>query len=236
VFDEHGVDTRGLKLTDDAPTSCAVALVNPQGQRVFIYSGGANDSFCFSDIDTALLDGYSHVHVSGTYNLPAFDGAGCAEFFSLARDKGKMTSMDVTWDTSGRWLSIIEPCLPHLNLFLPSETEARQITGRTEPEHMAAFLRGAGVETAVIKLGDKGAYVESAEEGFYQPAYKTSAVDTTGAGDCFAAGFIYFYAMERPLRECAKFASGAASYCVRAVGATDGVPNAEEVLELTGLV
>ena len=232
VFEENNIDIRGLKITDKASTASVIVLVNEQGQRVFLYCGGANDTFCFNDIDLSLLDDCSHVHVGGTYLLPKFDGDGCARLFAAARGKGKTTSMDVTWDTTNRWLSVIEPCLPYLDLFMPSEAEARQITDADEPEQMAAFLQERGVKTVVIKLGERGAYIKDGGEGLYQPAYPTNVVDTTGAGDAFVAGFLSQYTKRSPLTECASFAVAVAAHCIREVGATGGVPDEATVKNL----
>jgi len=106
--------------------------------RTFFYYGGANDLFSLSDLDLAQLDSASIVHVGGTYLLPRFDGEGAARLFAEARKREKLTSMDVTWDTTGRWLTVIEPCLPYLSFFMPSIREAeknrRQLTfPRTSP-------------------------------------------------------------------------------------------------------
>ena len=119
-----------------------------------------------------------------------------------AQSKGKTTSMDVTWDTTGRWLSVIKPCLPHLDLFMPNEKEASLITGQKTPEKMAEFFLKYGVKIAVIKLGAKGAYIRSGNEEFYQTAFESEVTDTTGAGDSFVAGFLSQYIKDCSLKEC----------------------------------
>jgi len=232
IFEENGVDTRGLKVIDGLQTSSVISLVNQQAQRVFLYNGGANDTFRFSDIDLGLLDEYNHIHVGGTFLLPQFDGDGCAKLFSLAKEKGKTTSLDVTWDTTNRWLSVLEPCLPYLDLFMPSESEATLITGFSEPEKMADFLIKRGVGSAVIKLGEKGAYINSGGETSYQSAYTVDAVvDTTGAGDSFVAGYLSRYIKGCAPRECAAFAAAVASHCIRRIGTTDGIPSEAAILD-----
>jgi len=229
VFKKFNIDTRGLKVTDKAATSSCIALVNGSGQRVFLYSGGTNNLLTADDANDKLIEECSHLHIGGTYLLPGLDGKGSAELFRKAKDMNKTTSMDVTWDTSGRWLEIIEPCLPYLDLFMPSENEAVKITGKTRPEEMAAFLRDKGVKTAIIKLGENGSYIDSGEEKFYQPAFSANVVDTTGAGDSYVAGFLLKYTKGAVLKDCAKFASGVAAHCIGTIGATAGVPDFETV-------
>ena len=231
VFETHNIDIKGLQLADDLPTASVITLVNGQGQRVFLYNGGTNDTFSLTDIDFTLLEECAHVHVGGTFLLPEFDGGGCTQLLSTAKERGKTTSMDVTWDTTGRWLDVLEPCLSYLDLFMPSEAEAALITGYKQPEQMADFLLKRGVGIAVIKLGDKGAYVKGRGEGFYQSAYPVDkVVDTTGAGDSFVAGFLSRYIKGGTLRECASFAAAVAAHCILEVGTTDGIPDEAAVM------
>jgi sugar/nucleoside kinase (ribokinase family) len=229
VITAAGIDARGLRRTKEARTCSCLVLINSRGDRTFFYYGGANDLFSLSDLDMAQLDRTSVVHVGGTYLLPRFDGEGAAKLFSEARSRGKLTSMDVTWDTTGRWLAVIEPCLPYLSFFMPSIREAEQIAGTDVPEDVAAFFLSKGVRTAVIKLGEKGCYVKhGVEPGFYTGAYRTEVVDTTGAGDSFVAGFLTGVLKGWDMESCAAFACAVAAMNIRAVGATAGIPTFDE--------
>ena len=229
VIAAAGIDAQGLRRTREARTCSCLVLINSRGDRTFFYYGGANDLFSLSDLDMAQLDGASVVHVGGTYLLPGFDGEGAAKLFSEARARGKLTSMDVTWDTTGRWLKVIEPCLPHLSFFMPSIREAEQIAGTDVPEEAAGFFQAKGVRTVVIKLGEKGCYVKhGAEPGFHVGAFRTEVVDTTGAGDSFVAGFLTGVLKGWDMESCAAFASAVAAMNIRAVGATAGIPTFEE--------
>jgi len=229
VVSDAGIDARGLRRTREARTSSCLVLINSSGDRTFFYYGGSNDLFSLSDMDMALLNEAAIVHVGGTYLLPKFDGEGAAKLFAEARARGKLTSMDVTWDTAGRWLAVIEPCLPHLSFFMPSIREAERIAGTGVPEDIAVFLQKKGVQTAVVKLGEKGCYVKhGAEPGFYRDAFPTQVVDTTGAGDSFVAGFLTGVLEEWDVKSCAAFACAVAAMNIRAVGATAGVPTFEE--------
>ncbi len=229
VISAAGIDARGLRRTKKGRTSSCLVLINSSGERTFFYYGGASDLFSLSDVDMSQLDGTSVVHVGGTYSLPQFDGEGAAKLFSEARSRAVLTSMDVTWDTTGQWLSVIEPCLPHLSLFMPSIGEAKHIAGSEVPEDIAEFIQEKGVRTAVIKLGQRGCYVKhGAEPGFFTAAFRTRVVDTTGAGDSFVAGFLTGVLKGWDMRTCAAFACAVAAMNIRAVGATAGIPTFEE--------
>lgn len=226
----YGIGTKGLKVEKDASTSAVIVAINNQGERVFLYYGGTNDSFSYDDVDVSVIDQCKIVHVGGTFLLPGFDGDGAAKLFKLARSKGKLTSMDVTYDTTGRWLSIIKPCLKHLNLFMPSINEAKYITGKEKPEEIAGFLQNEGVEIVVVKLGKDGCYVKDSGKGFYFPAYDVNVVDTTGAGDSFVAGFLTGVSKGWDLEKCAQFASAVSSHCIQQVGATSGIPGYDDIV------
>jgi len=231
VIDRAGIDGRGLRRTDGAGTCACLVLINSRGDRSFFYHGGANDLFSVDDVDGSLVEDAALVHVGGTYLLPRFDGEGAAALLARARAAGRRTSMDVTWDTTGRWLSLIAPCLPHLSFFMPSVKEAERITGLSEPRDMAAFLLDRGVGTAVIKLGEQGCYVRrQGEPGFSVEAFPTRVVDTTGAGDSFVAGFIAGVVKGWELRDCARLGCAVAALNIQKVGATGGIPTLSAAL------
>ncbi len=229
VIRAAGIDARGLARTRDARTCSCLVLINARGERTFFYYGGANDLFSADHLDPALVGEARIVHVGGTYLLPRFDGQGAASLLAAARAQGKLTSMDVTWDTTGRWLAVIEPCLPHLSFFMPSIREAERIAGSSDPVRIAGFFQDRGVETAVVKLGEQGCYVKpGSRAGFFVPAFPTRVVDTTGAGDSFVAGFLTGVLREWEMRKCAAFACAVAAMNIREVGATAGIPTFEE--------
>jgi sugar/nucleoside kinase (ribokinase family) len=206
-------------------------LINSRGDRSFFYHGGANELFSAADVPEDLLASASIVYAGGTYLLPRFDGEGAAGIFRRARALGKRTAMDVTWDVTGRWLSVIEPCLPHLDFFMPSIREAERIAGTSDPAGIAGFFEARGVGTSVVKLGEKGCHVKArGEPGFFVPAFRTEVVDTTGAGDSFVAGFLAGLLRKWDLRRSAAFACAVAALNITKLGATGGIPTFGEAL------
>jgi len=122
--------------------------------------------------------------------------------------------------------------MPYLDIFMPSTNEARYITGKDDPVEMAEVLLEHGVGLAMIKLGEKGAYVkEKNSEGFFIPAYKGKVVDTTGAGDSFVAGFLSRYIKGQSVYDCTVFAIAVATHCISEVGATTGIPDEKTIIE-----
>ena len=232
----NNIDISTVIRTDEIATSSVVIPINSQGERVFFNYGGANDTLAVADIDLSRLDdGCKIVHIGGAFSLPKIDGEGAAKIFKIAQQKNVITSMDVTGDTTGRWLSLIEPCLKYLDFFSPSLYEATRITGEEEPEKIAGFLLDKGVKNVILKLGKEGCYVNDGSNSFFLPAFDVPVVDTTGAGDCFVAGFLTGLGKKWSLKQCALFASAVASGCIGQIGATTGVPTFVETLKLVEL-
>ncbi|MCL2866437.1 MAG: carbohydrate kinase family protein [Clostridia bacterium] len=230
IIRDMGIDTRGLLEAPDTATSSCLVAINGQGERTFFYFGGANEKLTASDVPVSLMDECKILHVGGAFSLPELDGDGAASLFRKAKSNGKTTSMDVTWDARGRWLDTIRPCLPYLDYFMPSIGEAQTITGKADAADAARFLLDEGVGTAVIKLGKQGCLVMNARETFTTPAYTVKTADTTGAGDCFVAGFLTGLLRNWPLTECAGFGCAVAAQCVTQIGATTGVLGFEETI------
>ena len=163
--------------------------------------------------------------------MPKFDGEPMARVLKQAREWGIITSLDTAWDSKGNWLSVLEPCLKHLDIFMPSIEEARMITGKKEPSEIADFLLSYGVGTVALKMGDQGSYIQTRDWKMFAPIYGVEAIDATGAGDAFAAGFLASVSGGRDHREAAKLANAVGACCTTAVGATAGVKNMQETLE-----
>jgi len=158
------------------------------------------------------------LHIGSLLALPSLE-AGLPELFAQVRSQGGWTTFDVTWDRRGRWLEALRPVLPHTSVFLPSEMEARELTGREEPLDMARFLKDQGPEAVVVKLGERGClWLDEQGYGFV-PARPGPVVDTTGAGDSFVAGFLSGRLAGLSLADCCRRAVEVAALCVSGLGA-----------------
>jgi sugar/nucleoside kinase (ribokinase family) len=128
-------------------------------------------------------------------------------------------------------MDLLAPCLPHLDYFVPSLAEARALTGLDEPEEVARALLDHGVGTVGLKMGADGCLVMTcAGDSLRMPAFEVQAVDATGAGDAFAAGFIAGVWKEWSLEKTARLANAVGALCVTGVGATGGVRSLPETL------
>ncbi|MFN3689343.1 MAG: carbohydrate kinase family protein [Fimbriimonadales bacterium] len=219
----YGVDTRGVQRSTTSGTSSTMVMVHPDGERSFIHYMGANAEFCPDDIDWELMSECAIFHLAGAYLMPQVDGVPAAQVLQEARRRGMITCLDTTWDASGQWMRLLQPCLPYLDYITPNYGEARMLTGETDPEKIADRLLEAGVGTAVIKMDAHGCFVKNRTTAFHLPACAVEVVDMLGAGDCFTAGWLAGVALGWELRRTARLANAVGALCVSALGATTGV-------------
>jgi sugar/nucleoside kinase (ribokinase family) len=130
--------------------------------------------------------------------------------------------------------ALLEPILPHVDLFAPSRTEAEALTGEKDPKKMVKALR-AWMPSGIIgiKLDAQGCYLDEGKTGVKIPAYKVKVVDTTGAGDTWFGALLTALRKQMPLDKAGQFANRAAADCCTALGASAGVKSFEETLSRT---
>jgi ribokinase len=127
--------------------------------------------------------------------------------------------------------ALLWPILPHLDLFAPSRTEARAITGESEPAKMvAAFRQHMKTGLIGIKLDEEGCYLDDGRTSAKIPAAKIKVVDTTGAGDTWFGALMTALLRGMPLQPAGQFANRAAADCCTALGASAGVRSFEDTL------
>ncbi|MFO8079888.1 MAG: sugar kinase [Armatimonadota bacterium] len=227
----EGVDTSGIAVTDEASTSATMIMIDSGGERTFIHCIGANATMRPEDIDMDLLSDAEIFHFAGALVMPGFDGEPAASVMKAAQEAGTTTALDVVWDDTGRWMELLEPVLPHTDMFLPSFPEAVEITGRDTPEEAAEVLMDHGVKVVGLKMGEEGSYVRTADREICAPAFNVEAVDGTGSGDAFVAGFLLGTLAGWDLEDVARMANAVGAMCVTAPGATTGLRSFDETID-----
>jgi len=217
-----GVDTRAVAALD-SPTAATVGLVAADGRRMFLHRPGVS-AIAFSaplSFPPELVEGMAHYHLASLFILPNFRPH-AAESLERARAARLTTSIDTNWDPRGEWMAALGPCLPGLDFLFMNEDEAR-MGGLS-----AAEILARGVRTFVLKLGPAGCAIYTAGRELVVPAFDVDAKDTTGAGDCFAAGFLAAWLRGAGLEEAGRFANAVGALSVQCVGASAGVRSFED--------
>ena len=223
-----GVDVSRVARVAGLDTGINVVLVREDGERSFITSR------------TGSLRALSLAHILPALDDPALDGAKVACLASLfvsprltlgdtallldrLKARGLTLCADTTRPKNGETLTQAGAVLSRLDYFFPNLSEAAALTGEADPDAIADALLETGVGCVALKLGARGCILARKGERQLVPACPAKrCVDTTGAGDTFAAAFIAALAEGRAPLACARFANAAASLCVETVGATDG--------------
>ncbi len=228
---KEGVEDTNLASLPRTQTSVSIVLIQHDGERRFLHFRGANSLFSTKHLNWELAEAARLFHYASAFALPAFDGPPLAEALAQAKRLGCLTSLNVCWDTLDRWLPVLRPALAHTDYVFPNLAEGARLTGESEPEGIARALRSLGVKTVVVKLGARGCYVEAPEGAFLSPGFPVEVVDTTGAGDCFAAGFLAALCRGEDLRRAARLANAAGALCTRGLGGADSAPTRQQIEE-----
>lgn len=235
----EGVDTSALVTHPTGATSTTAVLIDPSGERTFVHCVGAprmlDKQALLGQLD---LFAQSRVMLIGYYPLMTRLQNDLPEVFAAIRETGCLTAMDAAAD--GGTMEPLAKILPHLDFYLPSESEAQHQTGLHEPRAIISAYREAGAKGWLgIKLGSKGALISPKPGEFIDvPAVKAPGpvIDTTGAGDCFLGGVLT--GVLRGLSPAAAGRLGAATgaCCVTGLGATTAIRSYDETAALAGII
>jgi sugar/nucleoside kinase (ribokinase family) len=231
---ESGLDTTGLVETDEAATAYTFVMIGSDGRRRYLHHVGANALLTDSHVPADLLARGRIVHLGGSLLMPAMDGEPTARLLAQAREVGLLTSMDTAFNPHVDSRALIEPCLPWLDIFIPSVEEARAITGQSDVAAMLDWLAPWPIRTLGIKLGDGGCVIREQGGTTRYPAYQVEVVDGSGAGDAFMAGFLYGCLQGWDTPRTTRFANATAAHCIQAIGCSAGVPRAGQVTAFLG--
>ena len=206
-----GVDVSGLVFDPTVPTG-TTAVLSTGRERGFATYPGAICALRPSDVTDQLLAAAVHLHV-GSYFLLTEMHPHMAELFRHARQHGLTTSCDPGWDSFLDWNRGILHVLDDVDVFLPNEVEAMQITGAPTVEDALACL-AVHAGTVAIKRGGRGALARRGSETVALPAFSVPVIDVTSAGDIFNAGFLYAWLRNCDLADCLRFGSACGALAV----------------------
>jgi ribokinase len=174
------------------PTGTCVVLVSPDGERSMLPDPGANLALSADDVPGGLFRAGRHLHLSGYSLLRDGPRAAAEHALSLARAAGMTVSVDPSSTAllHGAAGTTLLEVVRGVDLLLPNEEEARALTGSNDALIAAQALTSVA-DTVVVTLGRAGALlVDRNGHRVREPAQAVPVLDTTGAGDAFAAGFL----------------------------------------------
>jgi sugar/nucleoside kinase (ribokinase family) len=221
-----GVDTSRVIQSPAVKTGITVSLT-AKSDRALVTYPGAIEKFRGSDIDLDDLNQFQHLHIS-SYFLQTGLRRDCRELFATARRKGLTTSLDPGCDPAGEWGKDLLETLEEVDIFLPNEVELRGITGCGDPMAGLRALQD-GWAMAVAKLGVSGSMVLEHGRLVRVPSFRVDAIDTTGAGDSFNAGFLHAWLRKASLADALRWGAACGALATLGYGGTTSQPRGDEV-------
>ncbi len=220
-FTQEGVDTGGIVHSSKGKSGVCLGFVDKKGARALYINPGVNDTIEFRELQPNYITQTQFLHLSSFVGEKSFRAQ--KKLMSFLPDAVKI-SFDPGSLYAQKGLSAIEPIIQNSFVIMPNLVELELLTGESNIPKGAQLLIDMGVQIVAVKLGDKGCYVTNGEEKKTIQPFKVAAVDTTGAGDAFNAGFLYGLVQNRSLGECGRLGNFVGSRCVMKMGARDGLP------------
>ncbi|MDP2932435.1 MAG: carbohydrate kinase family protein, partial [Chloroflexota bacterium] len=229
-----GVDISQIKTRHNAKTGAVLCLSDRQGKRSLYVVPGANSLLTMADVDLTYLNQAKMLHVSSFAGDRQFQlTLGLVEKL----DSAVKLSFAPGMLYASKGLKALRLILARTHVLFINGREIEQLTGKdvisgaavclNEGCKIVAVTLGKGMELRLRdgKLVTAVCYIRDAEsEHTVEPLEETKAVDTTGAGDAFAAGFLYGLVKDKDLEECGRLGNTVARFSITQVGARAGLP------------
>jgi ribokinase len=233
-FKKVGVDTSRIKAKPRAGTGQVIGLSAKGGKRSLYVLPGANSLLTIKDIDLGYINGADILHLSSFADDKQFKMS--LELVEKLDPRVKLSfAPGALYAVKG--LKTLAPVLRRSHILFINRDELRQLTGEDVVEGSGKCLKEGCYIVAVtlgrgarIKNTNASAYIRDADKEYLIRPQDTGAmVDTTGAGDAFATGFLYGVANNKDLEECGRLGALVAGFCIGKTGARDGLPTLKQL-------
>lgn len=220
------IDDTHIIVKDDQKTGSCVAIIEPSGDNTLLGNNGANFSFGADEVSSVLEK------ISGRILLVQMETSkeSVLAAMRIAKAKGMFVILDPA-PVDG----INPEAFPYADLIVPNSNETRHITGVEVVDEKSALeaakkIHAMGVKNVVIKMGGNGCLLYQNENSVFIPSMRVKAVDTVGAGDCFAGALAnYLIDDSGNIEDAVRFAQVVAGIKVSRFGGHDAIPSMDEV-------
>ena len=218
----HGVNRSGR----------CVSLISPDGERTMVTYLGAALELCEADITAEMFEGYDCLYIEG---FMVQSHSVIRHAIKLAKQCGLKVAIDlasynVVLENRTFLLDIVDK---YVDIIFANEQEAAAFSGEQQAEKALEFI-AARCELAIVKVGTRGALIKQAGQEAMHVGIMAAAkrVDTTGAGDFYAAGFMSGLCQGLDLRQCGTIGAITAGKVIEVVGTTFGEEAWKEIFSL----
>jgi len=204
-----------LLLTGKAPTGRALALVSPDSERTFAVNLGAAIEMVPSDLTPEMFLGYNYFHIEGylVQNHSLIEKA-----LMLAKQAKLTVSLDLaSYNVVEANKKFLERMIAdYVDIVFANEEEAKAFTGKSPEESLDVFAEM--VDIAVVKVGANGSYIKKGDKKYTVGVIKVNPIDTTGAGDLYASGFLYGLTKGYELNRCGQIGAILSGKVIEVIG------------------
>ncbi len=226
-----GVDTGLIIRSAQHPTPVTTMFVRDDGTRKSVTNSAHRYNF-HPEQYAGSFSGAKALLLGSLFRAPFDDPDIIHAVLQAAKAAGQTVFAD-TKLPNFRKLSLddLAGSLDLIDYITPNEDEAKYYSGKQDPEAMADIFLDYGIRNVVIKLGGKGCFFKNTQVSLQLPPHKIKAVDATGAGDNFLAGFASEILRGSTPQEALTFANACGAICTTAVGASTALQSREQVLK-----
>lgn len=232
-----GVDTEGIIRIKGKQTGLCVSIFRPDAERAYISALSALTDFKLGHLKQkeSYLSTAGVVLLSGCFVIPGLSFGDIYRLFKECRRRGQTVCLDTGWDPQGwpsRTRTGVRKVLSEVDVFLPNEDEAREISGRRNLEGAVKQLWSWGPKRVYVKRGIRGCIGGRDGEIIRQKGFPAKARNVTAAGEAFNAGIIYGILQRMPEGQMMRWANALAALVISKAGAE--YPALNEVKKLAG--
>ena len=220
-------------LSSDLQSGCCSVLITPDGERTMCTYLGASADVRVSDLHPEMFEGFHIFHIEG-YLVQ--DHLMIEHACRLAKQVGCRVSMDLA---AFNVINENKEFITHLvreyvDIVFANEDEALAYTNLAPEEALNVFAEQCDI--AIVKIGKRGSLIKRNQETIHVPAITTHCIDSTGAGDYYAGGFLYGLASGLSLHQCGQIATTTAGRICEVVGAKLQPEEWHEIRGLAALI
>ena len=235
---EISVDTSQVRVNPGVQTGVSILIKTEEGGRASVHFSGANALLSEHDLDIDYLKRAKAFCLTNFYLLPGVNGRSLRKIFQKAKNQDLITFLDpgpIPFTSDKEEIGSVLEALEFTDFFLPTKDEVCLISDKESPGEAAQLLIRYGAEKVVVKLGSRGCLVvEGGKQVLEIGGFSLeSVVDTTGAGDVFAAALITRLLEGKDIVQAATFANVAAALSCTGE-AREAFPTVDEVCKFIG--
>ena len=240
LWQREGVDSSTVLRTDRHQTGVYFVTHDAAGHHFLHYrAGSAAAMYGAADLPEAAISAARILYVSGISQ--GISASACDAVFAaiaIALRNGVKVAYDTNYRPRlwppARAAAVMHAAMAHADYAFPGEEDVRTLTGLTDPDAMLDFYLRLGSKLVLLKMGEAGSYLATAEARVRIPPHRVAAVDATGAGDTFCGSFLARVLAGNQPEPAARYAGVAAALKCTGYGAVAPIPRAEQVRRVLG--